>query len=146
MKTRYTRSTAPGKPSARAALSYPCASATLGFASLRNRLTRSNAVEKFGSVHVSVVPCITWGLVIYFLTMSPIAPRRVALALRAAGPEVIEVGVEELAPLKAGKVLVLHSRLVRSWRPIFLFQLIPIIVGRLNRQPPSPMIKIIAPQ
>ena len=32
--------------------------------------------------------------------------RRVARALRAGGPEVIEVGVEELAPLKAGEVLV----------------------------------------
>lgn len=32
--------------------------------------------------------------------------RRVARALRAGGPEVIEVGVEELPPLKAGEVLV----------------------------------------
>ena len=38
--------------------------------------------------------------------MSPIAQRRVPRALRAGGPEVIEVGVEELAPLKAGEVLV----------------------------------------
>src|SRR5579872_6440417 len=32
--------------------------------------------------------------------------RRVARALRAGGPEVIEVGVEELAPLKAGEALI----------------------------------------
>jgi NADPH2:quinone reductase len=38
--------------------------------------------------------------------MSRIAQRRVARALRAGGPDVIEVGVEELAPLKAGEVLV----------------------------------------
>jgi NADPH2:quinone reductase len=38
--------------------------------------------------------------------MSPITQRRVARALRAGGPEVIEVGVEELAPLKGGEVLV----------------------------------------
>ncbi len=38
--------------------------------------------------------------------MGLIAQRRVARALRAGGPEVIEVGVEELAPLKAGEVLV----------------------------------------
>lgn len=38
--------------------------------------------------------------------MSLIAQRRVARALRAGGPEVIEVGDEELAPLKAGEVLV----------------------------------------
>ena len=46
------------------------------------------------------------GLVICFQMMSLIAQRRVARALRAGGPEVIEVGVEELAPLKAGEVLV----------------------------------------
>jgi NADPH:quinone reductase len=44
--------------------------------------------------------------VICFLMMSQIAQRRVARALRAGGPEVIEVGVEELTPLKAGEVLV----------------------------------------
>src|SRR5580704_17485536 len=38
--------------------------------------------------------------------MSPVTHRRFARALRAGGPEVIEVGVEELAPLKAGEVLV----------------------------------------
>jgi NADPH2:quinone reductase len=38
--------------------------------------------------------------------MSPITQRRVARALRAGGPEVIEVGEEELAPLKPGEVLV----------------------------------------
>ena len=38
--------------------------------------------------------------------MSPGTQRVVARALRAGGPEVIEVGVEELAPLKAGEVLV----------------------------------------
>ena len=43
---------------------------------------------------------------ICFLMMSQIAQRRVARALRAGGPEVIEVGVEELTPLKAGEVLV----------------------------------------
>jgi NADPH2:quinone reductase len=37
---------------------------------------------------------------------NPVGQRRVARALRAGGPEVIEVGVEELAPLKAGEVLV----------------------------------------
>lgn len=37
---------------------------------------------------------------------SPIVQRRVARAHRAGGPEVIEVAVEELAPLKAGEVLV----------------------------------------
>ena len=41
-----------------------------------------------------------------FFVMSPIAQRRVGRALRAGGPEVIEVGVEDLAPLKAGEVLV----------------------------------------
>jgi NADPH2:quinone reductase len=35
-----------------------------------------------------------------------VTQRRVARALRAGGPEVIEVCVEELAPLKAGEVLV----------------------------------------
>jgi NADPH:quinone reductase len=38
--------------------------------------------------------------------MNELAQRRVARALRAGGPEVIEVGVEELPPLKAGEVLV----------------------------------------
>src|SRR5580700_2042300 len=38
--------------------------------------------------------------------MRPITQRRFARALRAGGPEVIEVGVEELAPLKPGEVLV----------------------------------------
>jgi NADPH2:quinone reductase len=38
--------------------------------------------------------------------MSPVTYRRVARALRAGGPEVIEVGVEEVAPLSAGEVLV----------------------------------------
>ena len=40
------------------------------------------------------------------LEMSPITHRRVARALRAGGPEVIEVEVEEIAPLKSGEVLV----------------------------------------
>jgi NADPH:quinone reductase len=48
----------------------------------------------------------TWGSVICFLMMSLIAQRRVARALRAGGPEVIEVAVEELSPLKSGEVLV----------------------------------------
>jgi NADPH:quinone reductase len=55
---------------------------------------------------VNFVLRITWGLVIYFSMMSPVTKRRVARAVRAGGPEVIEVGVEELAPLKAGEVLV----------------------------------------
>ena len=38
--------------------------------------------------------------------MSPGTQRSVARALRAGGPEVIEVCVEELAPLKTGEVLV----------------------------------------
>jgi NADPH2:quinone reductase len=38
--------------------------------------------------------------------MFPVTQRRVARALRAGGPEVIEVTVEELAPLKAGEALV----------------------------------------
>lgn len=38
--------------------------------------------------------------------MSPSTERRVARALRAGGPDVVEVGVEELAPLKRGEVLV----------------------------------------
>ncbi len=38
--------------------------------------------------------------------MSTVIQRRVARALRPGGPEVIEVGVEDLAPLKAGEVLV----------------------------------------
>ena len=38
--------------------------------------------------------------------MSPGAQRRVARALRAGGPEVIEPGFEELAPLRKGEVLV----------------------------------------
>ncbi len=38
--------------------------------------------------------------------MSPVTYRRVARALRAGGPEVLEVGVEEVAPLSAGEVLV----------------------------------------
>ncbi|HEY2015201.1 MAG TPA: alcohol dehydrogenase catalytic domain-containing protein, partial [Bryobacteraceae bacterium] len=38
--------------------------------------------------------------------MSLSAQRRVARALRAGGPDVIEVGVEELAPLKMGEALV----------------------------------------
>ncbi|HXA19583.1 MAG TPA: zinc-binding dehydrogenase [Thermoanaerobaculia bacterium] len=37
---------------------------------------------------------------------SAVTQRRVARALRAGGPEVIEVGVEDLAPLEAGEVLV----------------------------------------
>ena len=40
------------------------------------------------------------------LEMSPITHRRVARALRAGGPEVIEVEVEEIALLKPGEVLV----------------------------------------
>jgi len=40
------------------------------------------------------------------LEMSPITQRRVARALRAGGPEVIAVEVEEIAPLKPGEVLV----------------------------------------
>ena len=38
--------------------------------------------------------------------MGPGAHRRVARALRAGGPEVIELGSEELAPLKKGEALV----------------------------------------
>src|SRR5271166_3982240 len=38
--------------------------------------------------------------------MSPVTQRRFARALRAGGPEVIEVGVEELAPLKPDEVMV----------------------------------------
>jgi NADPH2:quinone reductase len=38
--------------------------------------------------------------------MSPITHRRVARALRAGGPEVIETGTEELVPLKPADVLV----------------------------------------
>src|ERR1051326_6865590 len=38
--------------------------------------------------------------------MAPETERRVARALRPGGPEVIEVGVEELAPLKSGEVRV----------------------------------------
>src|SRR5438874_4494729 len=38
--------------------------------------------------------------------MSPVTHRRVARALRAGGTEVIEVGVEEVAPLSAGEALV----------------------------------------
>jgi len=40
------------------------------------------------------------------LEMSPITQRRIARALRAGGPEVIEVEVEEVAPLKSGEVMV----------------------------------------
>jgi NADPH:quinone reductase len=40
------------------------------------------------------------------LEMSSITHRRVARALRAGGPEVIEIEVEEVAPLKPGEVLV----------------------------------------
>jgi NADPH2:quinone reductase len=38
--------------------------------------------------------------------MNPITQRRVARALRAGGPEVIEVSDEDVAPLKAGEALV----------------------------------------
>src|SRR5215472_13155098 len=38
--------------------------------------------------------------------MSQLAQRSVARALRAGGPEVIEVGIEELPPLKTGEALV----------------------------------------
>jgi len=38
--------------------------------------------------------------------MSTPTQRRVARALRPGGPDVIEVGVEGLVPLKAGEVLV----------------------------------------
>src|SRR5215475_12898437 len=38
--------------------------------------------------------------------MNPPAHRLVARALRAGGPDVIEVGVEELPPLKPGEALV----------------------------------------
>src|SRR5271165_7650312 len=38
--------------------------------------------------------------------MNPSTERLVARALRAGGPDVIEIGVEELAPLKAGEALV----------------------------------------
>ena len=38
--------------------------------------------------------------------MSAVTQRRVARALRAGGPEVIEVGVEDLPPLEADEVLV----------------------------------------
>jgi hypothetical protein len=43
---------------------------------------------------------------LWLFVMSPVTQRRVARALRAGGPDVIEVGVEELTPLKAGEVLV----------------------------------------
>src|SRR5579872_1201794 len=50
---------------------------------------------------------ITWGdRLIWLFMMSPVTQRRFARALRAGGPEVIEVGVEELAPLKPDEVLV----------------------------------------
>jgi NADPH2:quinone reductase len=38
--------------------------------------------------------------------MSPVTERRVARALRAGGPDVIEVGTEDVAPLQAGEALV----------------------------------------
>ena len=38
--------------------------------------------------------------------ISPVTQRRVARALHAGGPEVIEVSVEEVAPLKPGEALV----------------------------------------
>ena len=38
--------------------------------------------------------------------ISPVTQRRVARALRAGGPEVIEVSDEELAPLKPNEALV----------------------------------------
>jgi NADPH2:quinone reductase len=38
--------------------------------------------------------------------MSLVTQRRVARALRPGGPEVVEVGLEDLAPLKAGELLV----------------------------------------
>jgi NADPH:quinone reductase len=40
------------------------------------------------------------------LIMNEGTQRRVARALRAGGPEVIEVGIEELPPLKVGEALV----------------------------------------
>lgn len=43
---------------------------------------------------------------IWLCMMTTVTQRRVARALRAGGPEVIEVGIEDLAPLKAGEVLV----------------------------------------
>ena len=42
----------------------------------------------------------------YLSMMENTTRRRVARALRAGGPEVLEVGFEDLAPLKAGEVLV----------------------------------------
>src|SRR3954452_8947160 len=38
--------------------------------------------------------------------MNPAAQRQVARAMRAGGPEVIELGFEELPPLKSGEALV----------------------------------------
>lgn len=38
--------------------------------------------------------------------MSPVTQRKVARAVRAGGPEVIELGIEELPPLKSGEALV----------------------------------------
>jgi NADPH:quinone reductase len=55
---------------------------------------------------MSFVQPLFWRPVICFPVMSLIAQRRVARALRAGGPEVIEVGVEDLASLKGGEVLV----------------------------------------
>jgi NADPH:quinone reductase len=43
---------------------------------------------------------------IWLFLMSTITHRRVARAVAAGGPEVIEVGVEQLAPLQPGEVLV----------------------------------------
>src|SRR5215467_3138366 len=40
------------------------------------------------------------------MVMGPVTQRRVARAVRAGGPEVIELGFEQLAPLKIGEALV----------------------------------------
>ena len=55
-----------------------------------------------------VVDALDW-LVVRSCTMSTITQRRVARALRPGGPEVIEVVVEDLAPLKTGEVFVLPN-------------------------------------
>src|SRR5713101_397650 len=44
--------------------------------------------------------------ILFFSMTSAVTQRLVARALRAGGPEVIEVGIEDLPPLEAGEVLV----------------------------------------
>jgi NADPH:quinone reductase len=54
----------------------------------------------------NVIVLIMYGVVICLGAMSAVTQRHVARALHPGGPEVIEVGVEDLAPLKAGEALV----------------------------------------